>query len=590
MTLLVRLVLLSSLLLAVPALASESIDFFDVQIDLQRDSSFVVTETIVYEFGSRRKHGIYRDIPLTHYRGVDTGFGQVPGAYRVRLHMLGVGDQKGVARPYKVIHNDDGVRIRIGSANTTVTGTQVYKIQYVVQRAINYFDEWDEFYWNATGHQWKVPIRRTQVQVYLPGENPPPLVKAANFVGYLGSQNSVLAHEVGGSYSVRTESLRPGQGVTLVLALEKEQLHQPSRRQRLSWFLTDNFLLVMAILLPLFTLILLSVIFWYRGRDPESHLPIMVQYKAPKDLNPAEMGTLLDEVAHTSDIVSTVLDLAARGYLKIREIETRHLLFFTNTDYEFCKVKEPDEDLNTFEKTFMSHLLDGATTKKLSDLKEKFYVHLPDLQKKLYKSLVSKKMFPLSPDKIRVRYAAITIVGLILIGVLVVLIAASFGQAAMAPAMMVSVALSCGIALLFSRVMPRKTLRGSQTLRHCKGFQEFLTRTEQDRIKRLAEEDPQIFGRLLPFAVVLGCADQWAEKFEDLLTEPPDWYISHRGYGHGTFRTSHFVNDLGQSMNSMANSFSSRPQSSGGGSGSSGFSSGGGFSGGGFGGGGGGSW
>jgi hypothetical protein len=86
--------------------------------------------------------------------------------------------------------------------------------------------------------------------------------------------------------------------------------------------------------------------------------------------------------------------------------------------------------------------------------------------------------------------------------------------------------------------------------------------------------------------MVLGVADQWAEAFKDLLTEPPSWYI---GPGYGVFSPNVFVNDLGQGMNTMGSTFASQPRSQAGGGGS-GFSSGGGFSGGGFGGGGGGSW
>ena len=114
---------------------------------------------------------------------------------------------------------------------------------------------------------------------------------------------------------------------------------------------------------------------------------------------------------------------------------------------------------------------------------------------------------------------------------------------------------------------------------------------EKERIARMAQEDPTIFGRLLPYAMVLGVADQWAHAFEGLMTQPPDWYTSSDGVN---FSTIWFVHDLGSGMHSMGQTFVSRPESqssswsSGGGGGFSGFS--GGFSGGGFGGGGTGSW
>jgi uncharacterized membrane protein len=93
------------------------------------------------------------------------------------------------------------------------------------------------------------------------------------------------------------------------------------------------------------------------------------------------------------------------------------------------------------------------------------------------------------------------------------------------------------------------------------------------------------FEQVLPYAIVLGVADQWADAFAGIYTEPPSWYHSPR-YGHG-FAPRLFVADLGRSLGTMGQTMRSSPKSSG--SGSSGFG-GGGFSGGGFGGGGGGSW
>jgi uncharacterized membrane protein len=136
--------------------------------------------------------------------------------------------------------------------------------------------------------------------------------------------------------------------------------------------------------------------------------------------------------------------------------------------------------------------------------------------------------------------------------------------------------------------MPAKTALGSRKLRECVGFQRFVKLAEKDRLEKLITDDPTIFGRLLPYAMVLGVADEWANKFSDLMKEPPDWYSPYGGW-HGGFYSGMFVNHLGNSMSSMSSTFVSKPQSQAG-SGGSGFSSGGGFSGGGFGGGGGGSW
>ncbi len=55
--------------LAVPRAAgaqtgAERITDYNARIAIQRDGSILVTEQIVYDFGSDQRHGIYREIPV----------------------------------------------------------------------------------------------------------------------------------------------------------------------------------------------------------------------------------------------------------------------------------------------------------------------------------------------------------------------------------------------------------------------------------------------------------------------------------------------------------------------------------------------
>ena len=148
--------------------------------------------------------------------------------------------------------------------------------------------------------------------------------------------------------------------------------------------------------------------------------------------------------------------------------------------------------------------------------------------------------------------------------------------------------------------MPRKTKKGAQLYREILGLKEFIHRVEKDRLETLHNDDPEIFGRILPYAMVLGYADKWADKFDGILTEPPNWYASPYYAQSGfRFRSRAFVNEVGQGLSTMEKTFKSMPANSGSGGSSGyeglggssgGFGGGGGFSGGGFGGGGGGSW
>jgi hypothetical protein len=146
-----------------------------------------------------------------------------------------------------------------------------------------------------------------------------------------------------------------------------------------------------------------------------------------------------------------------------------------------------------------------------------------------------------------------------------------------------AVAASGGLVLAFARAMPRRTPRGRAVYEEILGFQEFVSRVDADRIERMGGRTAERFERVLPFALVLGAADAWADAFDGIDREPPRWYTSR---APGPFRTRAFVDGLGQSLGTIGAALASTPR---GGSGRSGLG-GGGFSGGGFGGGGARSW
>jgi uncharacterized membrane protein len=155
-------------------------------------------------------------------------------------------------------------------------------------------------------------------------------------------------------------------------------------------------------------------------------------------------------------------------------------------------------------------------------------------------------------------------------------------QAAPLPGL-VAVLASGGVVLAFSRVMPRRTRKGRRALLEIRGFEEFVRRVDADRLARIGGRSVETFEKVLPFAVVLGAADAWAEAFADIYAQPPRWFRS--AGGAGDFQPRAFVNRVGQSLGTIGQTLASRPR----GSGASGLG-GGGFSGGGMGGGGGGSW
>lgn len=560
---------------------AETIRLFHAEIRLQKDTSFTVRETIDMDFEGAQRRGIFRKIPVVYNRN--------GGRYSIYLDLQSV-TQDGRPAQYVVSRQGRELSIRIGNPEITISGVHRYEISYRVRRAINFFNDAPELYWNVTGNEWPFAIQSASARVYPPAGTRISDVKSVAYFGPLGSTNraSVQVEERTNSLLFFARGLPPSDGLTLVAGFPAGSVVKPSALQQFLWFFADWWALF---LLPLFSLGAMVWFYKANGRDVEGGLPAQVEWHPPKDLTPAEVGTLVDERCDMADIISTLIDLAARGYITIHETSSDKFLFFQNTDYAFVRTtKHADENrLKRHETQFLRGLFGstapGAGTVTLSSLKNRFYVHLEPMKTQIYSSLTSQHLFLTNPETERQKF-----VGL---GVVIIIAAVLGGVLLNSWVNNIAYWLGLGIAgifpILFAKAMPAKTATGSRKLRECVGFQRFVQLAEKDRLEKLITDDPTIFGRLLPYAMVLGVADEWANKFSDLIQTPPDWFVPYGGYSDG-FHTHYFVNHLGHGMNSMGQTFASKPapQSSAG-SGSSGFG-GGGFSGGGFGGGGGGSW
>jgi uncharacterized membrane protein YgcG len=338
-----------------------------------------------------------------------------------------------------------------------------------------------------------------------------------------------------------------------------------------------------ALFFPAGALVVMFVLWWETGRDEDAQHPIAVEWNPPTSLSPAEVGTLVDESCDTPDVVSTLIDLAVRGYLRSRVIPPDEGLLkaFHHNDYEFTKTIPPKEDkLLPHETKFLNAVFAYGDVVRLSYLNGKFSATIASITNDVYQSLTDRKLFHGNPNDVRIKYG--------LIGGLL-FFAGVFSGGLGAPWVVAFIGSSL-VILFFMKAMPSRTAEGSRLTRQCLGFARYVRLAEKDRIRVLAADDPTLFGRILPYAMVLGAADEWAKAFDGLLQQPPDWYVPY-GYNN-TFTTYLFVSDLGQGMRSMQSSLIAAPPSTS--SGTSAISGGsglfGGFSGGGFGGGGGGSW
>ena len=276
------------LALALPLLvraqfSQEEIVSWQSRLNIKADSSLIVSEEIVYDFGENRRHGIYRDIPVKYQTN--------RGRRSVDLVVLAV-KRDGTPEPYLVRRQGNNIRIRIGDADHTITGQHTYGLTYQVRRALNYFDNYDELYWNVTGDKWSVPIKQAQAEIILPAAVKQADLQLACYQGRFGSQDRcVIKQRPDGVILAETRGmLRPGEGITIAVGFPKGLVAEPSLLERLWWMVKDDLVLF----LPVIVLLVMFYL-WYRyGRDPRGRGTIIAEYEPPAGLTPILVGSLVD--------------------------------------------------------------------------------------------------------------------------------------------------------------------------------------------------------------------------------------------------------------------------------------------------------
>ena len=569
---------------------AEYIQSFDSQININKDGTIDVNETIVYDFADLQKHGIYRNI--SYIKENKDG-----KEYILEFSNISVTDEKGNKYNYKKSNENQNIVLKIGDANKTITGVHTYVISYKVKGALTYFSEHDELYWNVNGNEWDIAIDKVKATIMFPESIPSNNLKGACYTGVKNEKKSECTVLISNGKIVFESNniLKSYEGMTIVTSFPID-IVAVLQAQELQKF-TDTLIgkIVMAGLL-------LGILFWYviypikviikwylYGRDPKVSGPVRAWFDPPKTkrgrvLTPAETGSLIDETVNLRDISSMIVSLAQRGYYKIVEKKKK--------DFYFIKKKgfEGDSSLLSFEKKFLEKVfttsdetisidkklystLQGISDKLVTNLvpekvstsdevrlkDKKLYSTVQDISDKLYTNLVVEDFFPKNPKSTRTFYSTIAIVA-----------AVTFNFHLMI------------IALTFGRFMPRKTVFGAKATSIAKSLKNFLS--SQERQLEFQAKNQMMFEKLLPYAVAFGVEKIWAERFKDIDIKPPDWY---EGKDMTVFNSVIFASSLGRSLSSFRSSATPTTSSKGF---SSGFSSGGGFSGGGGGGGGGGSW
>lgn len=530
---------------------------YDAQILIQKEGTIQVKEKIEYDFEYLYKHGIYRDIPFIKKNSDGK-------QYKMDVTVESVADENGDSYSYTTSEVNGQLRLKVGDANRTITGIHTYTITYTVSGALTFFSDHDELYWNVTGDKWGFPLENISSTVRLPSDIPMNDIKSACYTGVAGSslKDCEIVTE-STSTTITAARLSTGEGLTIVIGFPKGHVAQ---LEPVAYTAFEDTWYGKIIIGVIFVILGIAALIWYiglpiyipvkwylTGRDPRSQ-DVRVWYDPPqtkngRKLTPAETGTLVDESADPKDIFGSLVQLAERGYLSIKEEK--------KGEFTLVEGKKPDKELLLFEMNLLHALFKDGSEIRVKDAK--IAEDLQDVAKKLYTQVVGDGFFPESPDAIRTRYYILAgfamFTGNFILGI---------------------------IAFIFGKNMPRKTEYGAQQASIARSLKTFLSSQERQIEFSVKISSQAMFEKLLPYAIVFGVEKIWADRFKDMTLTNPSWYT---GYNNSTFNAVYFASTMHHSVSSFTTAVTPTRSSSGY---SSGFS--GGFSGGGGGGGGGGSW
>jgi uncharacterized membrane protein YgcG len=565
-------VALTAIVLAAPARGQERIRSYDVEVDVRADGSLDVAERItVHAEGQQIRRGIYRDFP-TRYKD------RYGNRVRVDFRMTGV-ERNGAPEPWFTERMSNGIRINTGNDDfLPVPADYTYTLRYHTTRQLGFFRDHDELYWNAIGTGWVFPIESGSVSVRLPAAVPINAMSAEAYTGPQGAKGGNYTAELPapGSASYRlTQPLASYEGFTVVLSFPKGLVAEPTRADRIRWFLADNRGVLIA-LTGLIVLILFCVREWMRvGRDPAKRA-IFARYEPPADKTPAGLRYLQRMGYDMRCFSADVLALAVGGHLRINREE-----HFLKDRWRLDRNGAPAPATATGQSALLKWLFAGG--KESLELKNT-NASIVSAARDAHREALDREFHPRYFQ--RNNRSVLLAVG---IAVVTAAIAAIASGSVGIPAIVVVVVLMVVVIYVFRRLVRAPTSDGRALLDEIEGLKLYLSVAERQELAQMRGPDgppaldAERYESLLPYAVALEVEDAWTEKFTTAVgaaaaaeaASRMTWYS-----GRGPISDmGDFSHSLGSSLSSQISSASTPPGSSSGGSG--GGSSGGGGGGGG---------
>ncbi|MBU1044238.1 MAG: DUF2207 domain-containing protein [Candidatus Omnitrophica bacterium] len=555
------------------AYAEEQILSFHSDIELAKDSSMLVTETIrVVSEGRQIKRGIYRDFPIKY----KDASGRIK---KVKFKIIEV-LRNGEKITYKVKQNENNKRVYMGDFHKTIPSSEyIYTLVYKTNNHIRSNENNDQLYYNITGNNWSFSIVDASVAIRFPDYIDSTLVKCEAYTGELGSKEHSFASELGYDktlYVHSTRTLKPLEGITVNIYFPKGSFDVRlfDEFQLFGKHISGNMVRVGGVL---FIFIYFFIAWIYVGKDPAKG-EIHLRTSPPSNISPALMRYIKKMQYDDKMLTCALVNMASKGYLVIEE---------KKEGFSIIKSKKTNKQMLSEDERKISKYL--VTNKKimLSGINHSKIRKSIDALQKVLKKQANRVYF--------YNNTQYYLPGLFF-SLIYILICLSLGFQNAFPMLMGCILSLVVLNVLFFYLMKAPTKKGRKVLEEIEGFRRYLL--EKKNFTQCSSYDVLVkhYEKHLAYAIALDIENIWEGLFKEVFASDevkaqhglneycPTWYWGGYWTVNGCVGFAHHIGNF----YAVSSPSGTGTVASGGYGGYTGSSSGGGGAGGGSGGGGGG--
>lgn len=534
-------------------------EFYKVDLNLDSLATLHVKETLVIvSNGQDIKHGIYR-----HYKNerIDA-FDKVQ---TLTYSLISV-KQNGEPAKFHVRQTKDLFMLYVGDRSIILPpGRYEYELEYTIKGVIDYFENKNELNWEIVGLQDNLEGSEFQTLLQLPDET------------YITSIDCSTKNEDNitedCSYVMDPHILfttKTGQNIPnfkMHISFNKGSIWEPPA---LVWYKKHK--LVFCFLMIMFGVLLNYITTKFKTGKIVQEQKVVPIYELPEHVSPATSGILDIKKVHHKFIISSIIQLAVKGYIKIMVNSTDNNKYkgsgsFTllKTDKKVGKLAHEEKViLNTIFKEQNELIIDGSYHPSVAETLRLYRYELnndfPNIEEKgferfsFYLPIVTSTiiivtiinalhldfpnyvndimlglsififpflgyLLPILPFFFRaIKYGAIITCILFFIAVLTIQYLSPLLE--MNIYNLIGYLIFAIFAVILSRIFLLRPLKSSLSLKtRVNGFKLFLETSQNNEVVKLDPSDvnKHLYNKYLPYALALNRQDAWTEKYYKYL-------------------------------------------------------------------------